>query len=42
MKQTFAKTKVPFMAREQDIFEFLGLQYIQPEERVDGKQIILK
>jgi DNA polymerase/3'-5' exonuclease PolX len=42
MKQTTAKTKAPFMAREQDIFEFLGLQYIEPEERMDGKQIILK
>lgn len=42
MKQTTAATRAPFMAREEDIFEFLGLQYIAPEERVDGKQIILK
>lgn len=42
MKQTTAVTRAPFMEREQDIFEFLGLQYIAPEERMDGKQIILK
>ena len=32
----------PLMMREEDIFEFLGLQYIPPTERVDALQIIKK
>ena len=32
----------PQMMREEDIFEFLGLQYIPPTERVDARQIIKK
>ena len=31
---------IPHMATEQDIFRFLGLKYIPPTERVDGKQIL--
>jgi DNA polymerase/3'-5' exonuclease PolX len=27
------------MKSEQDIFAFLQLQYVPPQERVDGKQI---
>lgn len=30
----------PHMEVEQDIFAFLGLRYIDPDQRVDGKQII--
>jgi DNA polymerase/3'-5' exonuclease PolX len=30
----------PFMKTEKDIFTFLGLKYIAPEDRVDGAQII--
>jgi DNA polymerase beta len=32
----------PQMMREEEIFEFLGLQYIPPTERVDARQIIKK
>jgi DNA polymerase/3'-5' exonuclease PolX len=32
----------PLMVKEEDIFEFLGLQYIPPTERVDALQIIKK
>ena len=28
---------VPYMDREEDIFDFLGLQYVAPEERINGK-----
>ena len=36
-----ASTKViPQMNSEEDIFRFLGLRYIPPTERIDGKQII--
>lgn len=31
---------VPYMRGEKDIFAFLGLRYIEPSRRVDGKQII--
>jgi DNA polymerase/3'-5' exonuclease PolX len=31
---------VPYMKTEKDIFKFLGLRYIEPSKRVDGKQII--
>jgi DNA polymerase/3'-5' exonuclease PolX len=31
---------VPSMKTEEDIFQFLGLRYVAPSERVDGKQII--
>ena len=30
----------PFMESEKAIFAFLGLRYIDPDQRVDGKQII--
>jgi DNA polymerase/3'-5' exonuclease PolX len=30
----------PFMKTEKDIFTFLGLKYIAPQDRVDGAQII--
>lgn len=30
----------PFMESEKTIFAFLGLRYIDPDQRVDGKQII--
>ena len=30
----------PYMEEEQDIFAFLGLRYIEPDQRIDGKQII--
>jgi len=32
---------VPYMKSEQDIFAFLGLAYIKPEDRVDHRQIRL-
>jgi DNA polymerase/3'-5' exonuclease PolX len=31
---------VPRMRTEKDIFRFLGLKYIDPTERIDGKQIL--
>jgi len=31
---------VPRMRTEKDIFRFLGLKYVEPMDRVDGKQII--
>jgi DNA polymerase/3'-5' exonuclease PolX len=31
---------VPYMRGEKDIFKFLGLRYVDPSRRVDGKQII--
>ena len=31
---------VPLMNSEQDIFRFLGLRYVSPAARIDGKQII--
>jgi len=38
---TKAESKpVPPMESEEDIFRFLGLRYIPPIERIDGKQII--
>jgi DNA polymerase beta len=30
----------PFMESEKAIFTFLGLRYVDPDQRVDGKQII--
>ena len=30
---------VPGMRTEKDIFDFLGLRYVQPQERVDGHQV---
>lgn len=30
---------VPIMTKEEDIFAFVGLKYVPPTERVDGKQI---
>ena len=35
-----ATKDVPQMNSEEDIFRFLGLRYIPPTERIDGKQII--
>lgn len=32
----------PYMASENDIFRFLGLRYIEPSQRIDGNQIILR
>jgi DNA polymerase beta len=32
----------PYMSTENDIFRFLGLRYIEPSQRVDGNQIILR
>lgn len=32
----------PYFATENDIFRFLGLRYIEPSQRVDGNQIILR
>lgn len=32
----------PYMATENDIFRFLGLRYIEPSQRIDGNQIILR
>lgn len=32
----------PFCKTEMDIFDFLGLQYIPPHERIDARQIIKK
>ena len=34
--------KPPYMKNEKDIFNFLGLRYIEPSRRIDDKQIILK
>ena len=28
---------VPYMDREEDIFDFLGLQYVSPKDRINGK-----
>jgi len=33
---------VPPMAREEDIFAFVGLKYVAPTERVNGRQIVAK
>ena len=33
---------VPAMAREEDIFAFVGLKYVAPTERVNGRQIVSK
>jgi hypothetical protein len=33
------KPAPPFMRSEEDIFAFLGLQYVAPTARVDGSQI---
>jgi len=41
MKPVAAAIKVPYMKTEQDIFAFLGLIYVAPEDRVDHKQIQL-
>jgi DNA polymerase beta len=30
---------VPYMKSEKDIFQFLGLRYVEPSQRVDGNQI---
>jgi DNA polymerase/3'-5' exonuclease PolX len=30
---------VPYMATEKDIFQFLGLRYVEPSQRIDSKQI---
>jgi DNA polymerase/3'-5' exonuclease PolX len=30
----------PGMKSEKDIFAFLGLRYVPPEERIDGRQIV--
>lgn len=35
-----AKPAPPPMATEEDIFAFVGLKYVKPNERVDGAQII--
>jgi DNA polymerase beta len=32
--------EVPYMESEKDIFKFIGLRYIEPSKRIDGKQII--
>jgi DNA polymerase/3'-5' exonuclease PolX len=37
----FEVPKVPIMNNEKDIFDFLGLLYIEPEERIDENQIIM-
>jgi DNA polymerase beta len=31
----------PAMAREEDIFAFVGLKYVRPTERVNGRQIVV-
>ena len=33
------KAKPPPMESEEDIFRFLGLRYVLPTDRIDGKQI---
>jgi DNA polymerase/3'-5' exonuclease PolX len=33
---------VPYMKIEDDIFRFLGLKYIEPENRVDGQQVVTR
>jgi len=30
----------PYMSREQDIFHFLGLKWVEPTSRVDGEQVV--
>ena len=30
----------PYMKSEKDIFKFIGLRYIEPSKRIDGKQIV--
>jgi DNA polymerase beta len=34
------KRAIPYMESEKDIFEFLGLRYIKPSQRIDARQII--
>ena len=35
-----AKKAVPTMDKEEDIFAFVGLKYVPPTERVNGRQIV--
>jgi len=39
---TIASKPPPYFATENDIFRFLGLRYIEPSQRIDGNQIILR
>jgi DNA polymerase beta len=41
MKPIKSVDQPPFMESEKAIFTFLGLRYVDPDQRVDGKQIIL-
>jgi DNA polymerase/3'-5' exonuclease PolX len=38
--KTRIKRAIPYMESEKDIFEFLGLRYIKPSQRIDARQII--
>lgn len=35
-----AAKPIPLLEKEEDIFAFVGLRYVPPNERVDGKQIV--
>jgi DNA polymerase beta len=39
---TAASKPPPYFATENDIFRFLGLRYVEPSQRVDNNQIILR
>ena len=40
MTPTGGKAAAPSMKGEEDIFRFVGLKFVPPVERVDGKQIV--
>jgi DNA polymerase beta len=40
MKPVTTAAAPPAMAREEDIFAFVGLKYVPPTERVNGRQIV--
>jgi DNA polymerase/3'-5' exonuclease PolX len=40
IKAAAGRPVVPGMRGERDIFEFLGLRYVPPQERIDSHQIV--
>ena len=41
-EQDEKEVEVPYMAREEDLFDFLGLAYVAPVERVDDGSLRMK
>jgi hypothetical protein len=39
MKPTGNGKAVPYMSTEKDIFDFLGIQYVEPTARINGRVI---